>query len=262
MARGPAAGPGRISAGSITMEQPVINIAPPVAELLGPEIIAEARRPLQPTYKCAGCAGQGSFARPASLVVLVADGMPTMIRYAHPGCKPSCVQRYAPQAFRIPDGRAMHLTAALLPGRRAHRPVVIAELISREGMFLPSGDRLDGWMPVLLDLGLALVASLEAALPAAPGWRIELPGPGSAIVSAPDESMFYRGELDQIPIWRTTVAATGHAELLSGVIGLAAAAAAGPGAQLQALADAARAGLLAGGTVPVTGLPFPAGPPA
>lgn len=38
---------------------------------------------------------------------------------------------------------------------------------------------------VLLDLGLALVASLEAAIPATAGWRIELPDSGSGIVSAP-----------------------------------------------------------------------------
>lgn len=76
---------------------------------------------------------------------------------------------------------------------------------------------------VLLHLGLALVASLEAAIPAAAGWRIELPDSGSGIVSAPDGSVFYSGELDQIPIWRRMVAVTGHAELLSGAIGLAAA---------------------------------------
>lgn len=106
------------------------------------------------------------------------------------------------------------------------------------------------------------MASLEAAIPVAPGWRIELPDSRSAIVSAPDGSVFYSGELDQIPIWRRTVAVTGHAELLSWVIGLAAVAAAGPGAHLQALADATRAGLLAGGTVPVTGLPRPDKPSA
>lgn len=235
------------------MAQPVIHIAPPVAELLGPEITAEARRPLQPTYKCAGCGGQGSFAQPSSLVVLAADGMPTTIRYAHPACMASRVQPCAPQSFRVPDSRAMQLTAALLPGPHGYRPAVIAEPISREMMFLPSGDRLDGWMPVLLDLGLALMASLEAAIPAVPGWRIELPDSRSAIISAPDGSVFCSGELDQIPIWQETVAVTGHAGLLSGVIGLTAAAAAGPAAQMQALADAARAGLLAGGTVLVTG---------
>ena len=40
-------------------------------------------------------------------------------------------------------------------------------------------------MLVLLNLGLALAASLEAAIPVAPGWRIELPGSCSAIVFAP-----------------------------------------------------------------------------
>jgi hypothetical protein len=116
--------------------------------------------------------------------------------------------------------------------------------------------------PVLLDLGLVLMASLEAAIPAVPGWRIELPDSGSAIIYAPDGSAFYDGELDQIPIWRETVAVAGHAGLLSGMIGLTAAAPAGPAAQLQALVDAARAGLLVGGTVPVTGLPRPGRPTA
>jgi hypothetical protein len=235
-----------------TMAEPVIRIAPPVAELIGPENTAAARRPPNRTYKCPRCGGQGSFAQPSSLVVMVADGMPTLVRYAHPACMPSCVQPYAPQSFRVPDSRAMHLTAALLPGRHGYRPAVIAELTGRETIVLPSGDRLDGWMPVLLDLGLSLLASLEAAVPAAPGWSIALPGSCSGIISAPDGSVLYHGELHQFAAWRQAIAATGHAELLSGVIGLGAAAPAGPGAQLQALAEAARAGLLAGGMVPVT----------
>jgi hypothetical protein len=121
------------------MHEPAIDIAPAVARRIGPGNARLARRPAHPTYLCPGCGCRGSHTEPASLVILAADGLPDVARYAHPACMPSSVRPAGPRSFRLPDHAAATGTAALLPvpARDGFRPALIIDLVHRPSARTP-----------------------------------------------------------------------------------------------------------------------------
>jgi hypothetical protein len=228
-----------------------IYIDPQVAAMLGPAFTVLARRPAQPTYKCAGYDHQGRFAEPSVVVLLTGPDMAPTIRYAHRACSTSTIRPGSPRSLDEPGDT--HAAAGLLPGAAGVRAVLVVETVLRAAMLAGPGDRVELTMSVLQDLGLRLIPSLIAAVPPVPGWQLEFPGPDQARVLAADGTIIYDGALPQPPGWHAIVTRTGRVDLLSGIIGWKAAEQAGPDAQLQALADAARAGMLAGSEIAVIG---------
>lgn len=227
-----------------------IHIDPEVERIIGPQAAAIARRPSQPSYKCAGCDNQGRFTDPSSVVVLTVPGRATVIRYAHRACMPSSVGPGRPRSRQDPEAD-MTACAALLPGGSGTRAVLIIEPVARAVAITGVNDRVELMLPALERLGLTVLSSLTASAPAAAGWQLKFPAAGRALVLAPGGVVFYDGSVDEPAGWRDRVTGGGRAELLSGIIGLAVAALQGPGAQLQALHGAARSGMLAGGTITV-----------
>ena len=98
------------------MHDPAIDIAPAVARRIGPGNARLARRPAHPTYLCPGCGCRGSHTEPASLVILAADGLPDVARYAHPACMPSSVRSRRPAVIPPPRPRRGNRHGRPAPG--------------------------------------------------------------------------------------------------------------------------------------------------
>lgn len=233
----------------------LIYIDPQVEASIGPAVAALARNPTQPTYKCAGCGCQASFSQPSCVVILTPPGLPPVLRYAERGCLTSAVQPGSPR--RCPDqGDEMKATAGFLRDEDgALRAVLIVEPVGRVVGVTAAGDPVEALVAYLQRRGLGLAASLTVpALPAA-GWALEMPGADHVRVLGPDGAVLYDGAIDPPAGWHEAAAAAGHAELLSGIIGMAAAEPGGAAVQLRALHDAARAGMLVAGSIAIAGSP-------
>jgi hypothetical protein len=232
-----------------------IYIAPEVEQLLGPDFAALARRPTQASYKCPGCDRQGRFDEPSCVVILTGPDVPPTVRYAHRHCMTSSVRDGLPRPF---SGWADAVAAAgLLRYGSGFRPVLVVERVGRAVALARPGEPVEVVMSGIQGLGLTLLPNLIAPAPPAPGWRLELPGPDRVRVVPPGGGAFYDGAVPQPEGWRVLVTASGRAELLSGVIGMAAAEQEGPDGAMQALHDAAQAGMLAGATIALAAASLP-----
>jgi hypothetical protein len=168
------------------------------------------------------------------------------VRLAHAACLPSQVTR-SPEPPGPPSPQ-MSLTAAVVPHPAGRRALLIAETSASLSTPAGGGDQVDLVLAAVLGQGLHLLASADETAPRSPGWLVTLPSPAGTMISDPAGAVFYAGTLPQPLPWRRLMARHGAAELLTGPVGLLA----GGGAELTArLAEAARRGELAGGTIAV-----------
>jgi hypothetical protein len=229
-----------------------IEISEQVARLLGPENTRLVRHPADDGYDCVICGTAGQVTEPCSVVAFRAHEPDSIItRYAHASCSPSMVSSL--------DPRKMYASAAVLGHPRKY-PLVITESAFRSAHKIQVGDRVDAVISRLLALGLGLVSDLDTPTPpASAGWRIQVTGPDTIRIDSPDGNMLYEGQIKQPAAWREAITANGDtAVLVTGTIGFTAAiAAGGQDGAIAALWDAARNGLLVGGTIPVSYAPRP-----
>jgi len=202
-------------------------------------------------YECVECGQPGHLGgEPATLVVRVSWSEVADARIAHERCSPSRVVQTG-QAYLVPSEMTMTVVAAVIPHFAGYRALVVAEPPVNISTASAAGDRVDLLASALMERGLSMVATAGQRPAAAPGWEIALPSAAEAVITGRGGDLFYEGEMVQPPPWRQLVTGTGTVELLVGAIGLSAV---GPGdlsAGLRALGDAARAGRLVGGTIPV-----------
>lgn len=198
-------------------------------------------------YDCAVCGGHSPATVPAVVAVWNAGQDTQWARVAHERCAPSAVigESDLPSATpaRAITGLAPHASAGV-------RALLLVEMLYASATH-EAGERIDVVATGLLGEGLHLIATAgRLAPPAGPGWSAVFPAPGLALISGPGSAgTVYEGELWTPPGW-LDVARQRGAELLIGVTGVA-----GVGAgtsSLRLVADAARAGRLVGGLVPVT----------
>ena len=229
-----------------------IEISEQVARLLGPENTRRVRHPADDGYDCVICGTTGQVTEPCSVIAFrVYEPDQIITRYAHASCSPSIVTSL--------DPRKMYASAAVLGHPRKY-PLVITESAFRSEYKMQVGDRVDSVISRLLTLGLGLVSDLDTpAPPTSAGWRLQVTGPYTISIDSPDGNMLYEGQIKQPAAWREAITANGDtAVLVSGTIGFAAAiAAGGQDGAIAALWDAARNGLLVGGTIPVSYAPRP-----
>jgi hypothetical protein len=226
-----------------------VRVSREVAALVGAEDLAVLERAAAAGYDCPVCDGRGQLgAEPATLVVWLLQPQVAHARIAHARCSPSQVIDSG-QVLAVPPELEMTVMAAVVPHAAGFRALIMAEPPVSISDTSPVGDRTDLIVAHLLDRGLAMVTAAGRRPAPAPDWAVSLPSATEAVITGPGGELFYEGTLVQPAPWRQLVAALGTAELLVGVIGLAALGDASAG--LRALGVAARAGLLVGGTVDV-----------
>lgn len=223
-----------------------LRVSAEVAAVVGAEDLALLERKAGTEgYQCAGC-GQWSALEDEPAAVTVAGAGPGIgwARIAHERCCPS---RVAGETV-LPDELAMTVVAGVIPHASGPRAVILAEPAATLSASSAAGDRVDLVVTGLIARGLHLVTRAGQRPPAAPGWAVRLPSPAAAVITGPG-TLLYEGELIRPPLWQRVAAACGAVELLVGVTGLAGLGPDTPAAGL--LAGAARAGRLAGGTIPL-----------
>ena len=229
-----------------------IEISEQVARLLGPENTRRVRHPADDVYDCVMCGAAGQVTEPCSVIAFRVNEPDSIItRYAHASCSSSTVTSL--------DPRVMYATAAVL-GYPHKYPLVLTESAFHATHRIQVGDRVNAVVSGLLALGLGLVTDLEApAAPASAGWRLHITGPDTISIDTPHDTALYEGHIKQPAAWREAITANGDTvTLVSGTIGFTAAmAAGGQDGAVTALWDAARNGLLVGGTIPVSYAPRP-----
>ncbi len=198
-------------------------------------------------YDCAVCGGHSPDSVPAVVAVWDAGPDTTWARVAHERCAPSAVIGES----GLPGTTPARAITGLVPHASAGvRALVLVEMVYSLAVS-EAGERIDGVASGLLGVGLHLItAAGRLAPPAGPGWLVDFPAAGLASITGPGVAgTVYEGELWTPPGWLDVARERGGAELLTGVTGIA-----GVGAATSALrlvADAARAGRLVGGLVPV-----------
>jgi hypothetical protein len=225
-----------------------LAISAEVAELVSREDLEGLEsRVAAEGYDCAVCGGHSPATVPAVVAVWNAGPDTRWARVAHERCAPSAVIGASGLPGTTParaiTGFAPHASAGV-------RALVLVEMLYSLATN-EAGERIDGVASWLLGEGLHLItAAGRLAPPAGPGWSAVFPAPGLALISGPGAvGTVYEGELWTPPGWLDVARQRGGAELLIGVTGVA-----GVGAGTSALrlvADAARAGRLVGGLVPV-----------
>jgi hypothetical protein len=230
-------------------------------------ICAEARaiigggewRPGDGGYKCLRCGRPGEPTIPTSLVLLVyRDGGYPSVSWAHAGCVPSVVVQASGRlmigASANPGEDFLRVRAAILergPGGQAW-PALLHEF-ARVGQLVPLPPT-DPDVARLLADGLTLLAGGNALadLSLAPGWRLEL-REARARLAAPNGTVYYEGRWNAPAGWEDLASERGGCLLLAGIVGLfRRRAMSAPARTLsRRLGQAARAGTVAGGLVPV-----------
>ncbi|GAB3278354.1 hypothetical protein GCM10027589_04430 [Actinocorallia lasiicapitis] len=228
----------------------MLDVAAEVAALMPPEDLAQLEKKAGDGYDCLGCEQRAVLADGPAAVVIQRSGPLTLARLAHRTCRASAVEVLAPGALRARDDVAAVVVAGLWPGVSGHRPVLVIDIPHGLSISAP-GDRVDAVVYFFLRLGLHLATSAGRTPPrAAAGWSVRLPSPVEAVVTAPDGSPVYDGDLVRSPMWDDLAASFGGAVLLIGSnLDLASTGPHDPG--ITRVNAAARAGLLVGGVVPV-----------
>ncbi len=222
-------------------------------------IIGREWRPGDGGYECVRCGQPGESTTPTSLVLLVyRDGGYPSENLAHAGCVPSVVVRAGGRlvigAEVNPDQEEfLRVRAAILGGGSGGLawPVLLHEF-ERNWHLVPPPP-VDPDVARLLADGLTLLADGNAlAGLSRAGWRLELRGT-RARLAAPNGSVYYQGPWNAPARWEDLASQRGGCLLLSGIVGLFRwRAMSAPARTLsRRLGQAARAGLVAGGLVPV-----------
>lgn len=232
-----------------------------VRALLGP--VAAARVEATPLAggHCPVCADDLNPDGPATVLLLRSPHV-TNAAFAHPRCVPSAVIDVSDDAMAAgmdvaeEEGTDMNMTAALVEHGRAMLPCLLAEpqgfAYGVQGPAGQLGEMTDLMVSTVLGRGLALVARLREAPRHAAGWGATL-APGldgwfGLEVTDPSGGIMYVGTVKLPDGWQQAARIYGWCVLYVGGFRLPA----GAGDTMRALRDAARAGELAGGRMPVT----------
>lgn len=235
------------------MEQ--IAVAAAVAELVGAEDLRLLEVHAQTGYTCVVCQQEGqSLAEEPASVVLLRDEFMTVARLAHVRCSASRVVDLPPGSLRAAEEAPASAVSWVVPSASelGVRPLIVVEMSAAISV-VDGPERVDALISGMLRQGLHLIARIGRTAPPAEGWAVTLTGSDTVRIDGPG-TLVYDGTLWRPPAWEQAVVALGGAcEVLVGV-GLQLAQAPGSvGEGLQRLRDVSRAGLLAGGLVPVHG---------
>lgn len=235
-----------------------IRVSAEVADLIGAEHLDRLRHdPAHGPFTCWHCESRGDAdTEPAAVIVARHDGGLT-IGLAHADCMGSRVVGPDAETAAQPDVRTL---TDEMPGPDGPLPLLILDFRPGLAVRADPPEPADPFYATLLDMGLTPVTTISdppgAALltqpPApAPGWRLDLTGPRTARLTAPDGTIVYDGTCGgQARPWRAQIIRTGRCVVLVGAVGLYPREGERPFTWIETLLDrAAHATELAGGLV-------------
>jgi hypothetical protein len=175
-----------------------VRISGPVADLLGPALVADLTSGAQPAaYRCTTCGEPGTAtpAAPAAVLVLTdpARRGPAVVRYAHAHCSASGLVT-TDTYTAAPDAVALLLPARawLRPGADPAAVLLVGPRV-RPVRTTDGGDLQDRLLADLLGRGFALLTAPDQTLPDVGGLSALLGPRGRIVVTDPAGDTFYDG---------------------------------------------------------------------
>jgi CBS domain-containing protein len=234
-----------------------IRMSHEVRAALGAEGAQRAAAVSLASGRCPVCGGSLSAATAANVVVTVA-GATAHVRYAHPDCTPSAVQRAPAAADPLigPDSFTMDIRAGLIEHGRALLPVLVAEM--RVRVFTTGPELTDLVVSGLLSRGFTLVSRIRQAPRQLRGWSAvfavnDTDDEGTVVITDQDGESYYTGEVHLPAGWLGEARRFGWCVLYAGAIGLVDIDSSEALPAVKALRATASAGGLVGGRIAVTG---------
>jgi hypothetical protein len=236
---------------------PDIRASAEVQQLIGGENLQKLLTTSYSSYRCVRCGEPGRTANPTTVVVYLYRRRKALVELAHAGCAPSEVIELdadPPPGIGLDrtraDMRAMTLVLEY-PVEPAVRPLLLLERRTETVKSAQGGEKISLAVSALLRHGLGLMASGSQLPGLAEDWRLHRPDRYSARLLEANGVTVYSGACAQPDDWSQLVDSAGACVVLVGSIGLYAI----PDDELtedgirQTLAEAASAGMLAGGLV-------------
>lgn len=235
------------------------DIAPEVSALAGSqELRLLARMAADRPFECIMCGQEGTASKATAAAVIirapkpVRDGTGTtapqnrdlvLLRLAHRSCVPSRV--LDSDEVMEPGAASVGVSTAVLMVCGVPQPLLLLDFVSGLGAVVGPDDRVDLVVSNLLEAGMTLVSDLAAPLPRAPGFSVRIRR-GKVSVWLPEgTALLEEGTVVRAPGWRKAVKALGEITVLAGS-GL------GLNGGADSLAEAVRAGHVAGARISVS----------
>lgn len=230
-----------------------LRVPPAVAAFIGPARAAEIEAgPYPAEYRCGVCRAGGMVAdgEPLEACLDVHPGRQMRLWIRHRSCPGPRGVRHKPDPIVLPDDlRAVGVLAAVDCGPAGWWPLAVVEPLFTGATLAGPADTVDWVLSGYGRRGMALAADLRDPQPYLAGWSLALPGPaGGGGIFAPGSAL-----LEPLPPpppgWAELAAARGKARVyVASRIGIQEITGRGLG---DGLVDAAAAGRMVGGTVPV-----------
>jgi hypothetical protein len=236
-----------------------IRVHPDVAELVGAETVAELRKAAYGRYDCWGCGLPGRTADATSLVAVLYRNRAVKLHLTHARCADSQLimvdDDLDVDAVELEDSADIRLKSAVLlfqPGPEVW-PVLVLEMRVETFAREPGAERVNLLAALWLERGMTLLGAGDELPGLAAGWLLRLGSGGTAVLTEPGGSTVYEGGHTEPGTWGQLADELRRCVVLIGTIGLYAEHSESMTAeQLTGMLDqAARAGALAGGLVPI-----------
>jgi hypothetical protein len=234
------------------------DVAPAVAVLAGDQELRKlARMAAAGPFECVACGREGTAGKSTTTAVAIrarktarggagttasADRDLTLLRLAHRSCLPSGV--FDSDLVAEPGDAAVNVTTGMLPVDGVPRPLLLLDFVSSVGYPAGPDGRADMLMDMLLENGMTLVTDVRALLPRAPRLTVRIRRGKLSVQCQGHKPLVEEMRVNKAPGWRRAVRDQGEVTVLAG-------SALGLHAGFDSLAEAVRAGQVAGARVPV-----------
>lgn len=235
------------------------DVAPEVAALAGDQQLRLlARQAATGPFECVACDREGTAGKTRTVAVAIRarkavrgatgttvsqDRDLTVVRLAHRSCLPSAV--FDSGQVAEPGDAAVNVTTGVLPVNGVPRPLLLLDFVSSVGYPAGPHDRGDMLIDMLLEDGMTLVSDLRAPLPRAPQFTVRIRRGKLSVQCQGHKPLVEEMKVNKAPGWRKAVKDQGEVTVLAGsVLGLH--------AGFDGLAEAVRAGQVAGARVSVS----------
>lgn len=235
------------------------DVAPEVAALAGDrQLRLLARQAAAGPFECVKCGQEGKAGKKRTVAVAIRarkavrgttgttaspDMDLTLVRLAHRSCLPSAV--FDSGRLAEPGDAAVNVTTGVLPVDGVPRPLLLLEFVSSLGYPAGPGDRGDILIDSLLEDGMTLVTDHRAQLPRAPQFTVRIRRGKLSVRRQGHKPLVEKMRVNKAPGWRKAVKDQGEVAVLVG-------SALGLHAGFDGLAEAVRAGQVAGARVCVS----------
>jgi hypothetical protein len=234
------------------------DVAPAVRALAGDQDLRLLAQMAAEPFECIACGQEGTASKTAASAVIIRapkvirggsavtvspnrDLM--LLRLAHRSCLPS--QIIDTDEVMEPGEASVGVSTAMFVVRGMPQPVLLLDFVSGFAAQAETDGRVDLLVSSLLKAGMALVTDLWSPLPRAPGFSVRMRR-GKVSVWAPDgRALLEESEVVRAPGWRKVVRDLGEVTVLAGS-GL------GLSVGTDGLAEAVRAGRVAGALIQVS----------